>query len=208
MIKFKDLIKLKDLIKFKEVKNSYYIMRHGESLGNIEKIIVSDPGNGLFGYGLTPAGKKQAADALKNFSKLDDQTIIYSSDFLRTTQTACIAAKIIKPHSRICFTPHLRERFFGKFELTPSDNYKIVWSDDLKDQQNIHNQVETVDAVFKRVLLCLGEIEENFDGKNILMVSHGDTLQILSAYFKGWPPYRHREVEHLGVAEIRKVGGI
>jgi len=191
---------------FQNLRNSYYIMRHGQSLGNIEKIIVSDPGNGLFGYGLTPTGEKQAADSLNNFSKLDSQTIIYSSDFLRTTQTALIAAKILKPNSGICFTPHLRERFFGNFELTSSDNYGVVWSDDLKDQQNTKNQVETVDAVLNRIFLCLGEIEEIFDGRNILLVSHGDTLQILSAFFKGWLPNRHREVEHLGVAEIRKVG--
>ncbi len=192
------------MINFQNLKNSYYILRHGESLANIQKIIVSDPQNGLFGYGLTATGKKQVADSLKNFPKLDSQTIIYSSDFLRTKQTALIAAEILQPKNKICFTQHLRERFFGDWELASNDNYRKVWSDDLKKKHK--NKVESVDAVLKRIFLCLMEIEDIFNDRNILLVSHGDTLQVLLAFFNDWAPNRHREIEHIGVAEIRKVG--
>ena len=178
-------------------------MRHGQSLANTQGIIVSDPENGLAGFGLTQVGKQQAAKSLQNFP-LDSQTIIYSSDFLRTQQTALIAQEILEPHNRIIFTKHLRERFFGNFELTSSDNYETVWAQDRDYHTALKNKVEPVTQVLKRGQLCLMEIEERFCGKNILLVSHGDTLQILLAFFKGWRPERHRDVPHMGVAEIRK----
>jgi len=192
------------MVNIKTLKNSYYVMRHGQSLANIQGIIVSDPENGLAGYGLTQAGKQQAVQSLKNFP-LDSQTIIYSSDFLRTQQTALIAEEILEPHHRIIFTKHLRERFFGDFELTSSDNYETVWAQDCDDHTALKNNVEPVTDVLRRGLLCLMEIEDRFCGKNILWVSHGDTLQILLAFFRDWLPNRHRDVPHMGVAEIRKV---
>ena len=190
------------MFNIKSLKNRYYLMRHGQSLANTQGIIVSDPENGLAGYGLTDLGKQQAISSLQKFSM--DTPIIYASDFLRTQQTALIAQEILEPHGRICFTPHLRERFFGDFELTSSDNYETVWAQDCDMHQGVKDNVEPVTAVLKRAFLCLGEIEDRFKGKNILLVSHGDTLQILLAFFKDWPPGCHRDVPHMGVAEIRK----
>ena len=68
---------MKDL---QQLENSYYVMRHGESLANIEKKIVSSPQNGLSGYGLTAKGKEQAAAAINNFPNLGRDTVVVSSD--------------------------------------------------------------------------------------------------------------------------------
>lgn len=191
------------MIDIKTLKNSYYVMRHGQSLANTQGIIVSDPENGLAGYGLTDLGKQQATQSLQNFP-MNHSPIIYASDFLRTQQTAFIAQEILEPHNRIMLTKHLRERFFGDFELKSSDNYETVWAQDRDNHTVLKNNVEPVASVLKRGLLCLMEIEERFCGKNILLVSHGDTLQILLAFFKDWLPERHRDVPNMGVAEIRK----
>lgn len=186
------------------LKNSYYILRHGQSLANIDKIIVSDPENGLTGYGLSDIGKLQVADSVAACQDLNGQTIIYSSDFLRTRQTARIAAEKLKAVHEIRFSKLLRERFFGSWELTADSNYQRVWDDDPLGQPP-KNNVESVDSVLKRALLCLEQIEANHLDQRILLVAHGDTLQILLSFFNALPPGRHREIDPVGVAEIRRI---
>ena len=186
------------------LKNTYYVMRHGQSLGNVQEVIVSAPENGIAGYGLTPVGKQQATRSLTKYSILDQQTIIYSSDFLRARQTALIAEAILQPLDKVCFTKQLRERFFGDWELRSSDHYETVWAQDR--DSILTNNVESVTDVLKRGLACLLEIEARFKDQNILLVSHGDTLQILLTFFKKLHPRCHRDVAHMRVAEIREAG--
>ncbi len=194
------------MVDFQGVKNKYYIMRHGQSLANAEKVIVSSPKNGVRGYGLTKQGKIQAAYALAHFPGLDRDTIIYASDFLRTRQTAAIVGENLKIGRDIVLSKFLRERFFGDWELTVDDNYKKVWADDAKKISPPKHNVEPVESVLNRIFSCISDIEDKYRKKNILLVSHGDTLQIFLAFLKGWPPSRHREVNHLEVAQIRRAG--
>ena len=65
--------------------------------------------------------------------------------------------------------------------------------------------VESVTQVLDRGLACIRETETAHSGRTILLVSHGDILQILMTAFQGWPPHRHRELPHLDTAEIRKL---
>ena len=46
---------------------------------------------------------------------------------------------------------------------------------------------------------------EEYKGKKILLVSHGDVLQILHTYFSGKPANHHRLIPHLETAEIREL---
>ena len=42
-------------------------------------------------------------------------------------------------------------------------------------------------------------------GRDILLVSHGDTLQILEAGFLRMDPSAHRQLPHLDTAQIREL---
>ena len=53
------------------------------------------------------------------------------------------------------------------------------------------------------MLDCLSLAENVFDGRRILLVSHGDPLQILLTFFNDLPAGQHRDIPHLDVAEIR-----
>lgn len=186
-----------------ELKNSYFLLRHGQSRANTRGLIVSDPENGLTGYGLTETGKQQVAQSVRACEALDRQTLIYASDFLRTKETAAIAADILDAGQPVQYSPRLRERFFGDWELTADANYAGVWADDALDREP-RNGVEPVTAVLERALACIAELENRHDNRQILLVSHGDTIQILLSWFGHLPPHRHRDVAHMGVAEIRK----
>lgn len=50
-----------------------------------------------------------------------------------------------------------------------------------------------------------GESQANLKDKDILLISHGDTLQILQCGFKKVSPYKHRGLVHIEIAEIRRV---
>ncbi|KAG0004315.1 hypothetical protein BGZ65_000580 [Modicella reniformis] len=128
----------------------------------------------------------------------------------------------------------LRERFFGDFEMkTPSDElYAQVWHEDAKNPFHEIFGVESVAAVTNRMTGVVRDQEakrketkkqRRLDTKAILqdtatadpemeteetwivLVSHGDSLQILQAAMRGWSGDRHRQVEHLNTAEWRNV---
>jgi probable phosphoglycerate mutase len=168
-------------------------------------IILSDPKNGVNDFGLSDKGKEQVKEAvLKNNNLLDNETVIYSSDFLRTKETAEIARKVLKA-KEVNLHVNLRERNFGKWEKTGNENYSRVWEDDKIDSSHKNNSVESTEEVLKRTTKLILELEQKFKDKNILLVSHGDALQILQTGFLKTSPSKHREVQHLNTAEIREL---
>jgi broad specificity phosphatase PhoE len=190
---------------FRRLSNTYFVMRHGRSLANEKEIIVSDPAKGVSGYGLTEQGKLDVAKSVneaKENNILDASTIIISSDFTRATETANIAAKILGAKDAV-LTPKLRERYFGQLEATHNSNYQMVWDEDVVDHTHTTNSVESVADVLARGLSLISELEEKYVSRNILLVSHGDTLQILQTAFKDTHPSKHRSLVHLKTAEIR-----
>lgn len=193
--------------KIAKLKNRYFIIRHGESKANVAHILLSHPKEGMVSYGLSPKGKKQVkASVLKNKKSkvLDSDIIIYSSDFLRAKETAQIAQKLLGI-KKINFHKNLRERYFGKYDKTSLDNIKIAWEHDKKNPNHKHQGVESPNKVLKRILALIAQLEKKYKGKKILLVSHGDVLQILHTYFSGKPVSHHRLIPHLETAEIREL---
>ena len=70
-------------------RNSYLLMRHGESDANVSGVIVSDPKIGCEQFGLTDRGSKQIIASVKGFTG-EAITQIVCSDFLRTLQTCLL----------------------------------------------------------------------------------------------------------------------
>ncbi|KAF9097963.1 hypothetical protein BGX23_007501 [Mortierella sp. AD031] len=127
-------------------------------------------------------------------------------------------------------TPDLRERFFGEFEMqTPSDHlYTTIWTEDARNPFHELYGVESVAAVTNRVTGVIREQEQgsqgDIDGVQaegeidggvgyvggekevwVILVSHGDSLQILQTALRGWSGDRHRQLEHLETANWRVV---
>ncbi|MDC7235685.1 MAG: histidine phosphatase family protein [Spirochaetales bacterium] len=184
------------------LKNKYYLMRHGRSLANEEGIIISDPSNGCSAYGLAPAGRRQISDTLKSCPYLGPETLIYCSDFLRTRESAELAASLLGTEPPRA-SESLRERNFGQYEKTADVHYREVWEKDAMSGQNKDRDVESPDEVRSRFLSFLSELEQNHSGKKILLISHGDILQIALTWPEGIEAKDHRLQKHLETAEIR-----
>jgi broad specificity phosphatase PhoE len=181
--------------------NTFSIMRHGQSRANVAGIIVSRIESDQRGdYGLSELGQAQALEAARACG-LSRDTVIFSSDFSRARQTA----EIVRAHlgaPEVNLSEALRERSFGDWEGSATDNYARVWAADETNSAQ-PGGVEPAAAVLDRTTALIADLERRYSGRHILLVSHGDTLQILQAGFLRISPARHRRLPGLQTAEIR-----
>ncbi|MFS8025344.1 putative histidine phosphatase superfamily, clade-1 [Helianthus anomalus] len=177
-------------------RNRYWVLRHGKSIPNETGLIVSSLENGkLEKYKLASEGINQAQLAGELFLKelkendipLENVRVCYSP-FSRTTHTAEVVASVLNlslqgPQAKVY--EDLRERYFGPtFELQSHDKYSEIWDLDAKDPFMKPEGGESVADVVSRLTNALVQIESEFQGCAILIVSHGDPLQILQTILK------------------------
>lgn len=188
-------------------KNHYFALRHGKSKANELGIVLSHPDDGIPNYGLVEEGRKQvrlAVEAARKNQILGNDTIIVTSDFRRTRETAEIASSALGALT-VILEPRLRERFFGAWDKQQNSAYQKVWDDDVAQPGHTNHQVESTEEVLRRTAGLIQELEDRYRERTILLVSHGDALQILQTTFAGVPSHLHRSLPHLETAEIRRL---
>jgi len=193
------------LFEINHLRNRYFAMRHGHSIANQQGIIVSHPDNGRDRFGLSELGRVQVKQSLQSFGLLDANTIIVSSDFSRARESADITSALLNGEASITLDSRLRERNFGELELTPDSGYVDVWQQDAKDPDSQLRGVESVNQVMSRVTSVVAEYEDRYADATILLVSHGDALQILQTAFARLDGSSHRQQDHLHTAQIRQL---
>jgi broad specificity phosphatase PhoE len=195
---------MNQLSRVDRLANRFSVMRHGQSKANVAGVIISRVDNDRRGdYGLSEPGRQQVLAAARDCG-LPGDTVICSSDFSRARETA----EIMRAHlgaPEVTIAEALRERCFGDLEGTPAANYARVWAADNADPGHASGGVESATAVLDRATGLIADLERRYRGRDILLVSHGDTLQILQAGFLRMEPDRHRQVPHLETAEIREL---
>ncbi|CAK9315469.1 unnamed protein product [Citrullus colocynthis] len=172
------------------LRNRYWILRHGKSIPNEKGLIVSSIENGILPeYQLAPEGVGQAHLAGEQFLKelkensisLENVRICYSP-FSRTIHTAKVASSVLNlpfegPQCKMM--ENLRERYFGpSLELLSHNKYAEIWALDEEDPFKRPEGGESVADVASRFAKAILQIESLFQGCAILVVSHGDPLQI------------------------------
>ncbi|MFP4137785.1 MAG: histidine phosphatase family protein [Halomonas sp.] len=180
-------------------KNRYLLMRHGHSEANAQGRIIGSPALGVAGFGLSPRGRDQLAALLVNWRWEVPDRVLHS-DFRRTTETARAVAEHFGRPARA--EPRLRERLFGDLEGEGDARYAEVWARDAREPAHRHAGVESVVEVAARMTAVIEALERAHAGETLLLVSHGDPLQILLAALEGRGLGRHREREPLAPASI------
>jgi len=193
-----------DLLKQRFSTNNYFIFRHGHSLRQTKDLAICWPEK--IYCPLTEEGKLQVKKAAKKMKKID---FIFSSDLLRAKQTAEILAKEIGV--KIIFDKRLREYNVGIFN---GKDPKLAW-DYLKKRRDFLNSKipkgESLLNIRKRIYSFLKEINEKYDGKKILIVSHELPLTILEWTLKGTSLKeilelrKEKKVKKIETGEFRKV---
>ncbi|MCG6656595.1 histidine phosphatase family protein [Halomonas campisalis] len=174
-------------------------MRHGHSQANASGVIISTPDRGLDAFGLSPQGREQLDRVVAEWS-WPAPTHILHSDFLRTAETAArVAEHFALPLSG---EPGLRERDFGELEGQPDSRYPDIWALDAADPTHRRFGVESVAAVARRMLGVIDGLERETRHATVLLVSHGDPLQILLTALAQRPLSQHRDRPPLAPASI------
>ena len=171
--------------KTKKSGNAYFMIRHGEA-DNIVLDVATSNELKLDKYHLTVKGKEEAlfsARTLKN-KKID---LIISSPLFRTKETAEIVAQEIGlPKEEIIYDDRLREVNTGDFHNKRNRDYHSFFSStEEKFTKNPPNG-ENLNDLKHRVMEFLYEIEDKYQGKNILFVSHEYSIWMMSDGTFGW----------------------
>lgn len=178
-----------------------WALRHGESRANREGVIVSRPGTEAFFWAkLTELGREQAAAGARA-NPLAADALVITSDFARARETAEIAAEIWGTGAPRVDT-RLRERDFGSLEGGSSALYDGVWAADTHGSP-LPPGVETPAEVALRTRSLVEELLRAHAPSDIVLVAHGDVLQIAEAWLRGMTPTAHRTLPHLRNAELR-----
>ncbi|WP_044303495.1 histidine phosphatase family protein [Rhodopirellula sallentina] len=184
------------------LRNRFFVLRHGQSEANELSLIASCPTIAVERYGLTTKGREQVRESVsQQHEELKKVKRIYTSDFLRTRQTAEIAAEQLGVP--IENELRLRERYFGQWDGQSDQNYQTVWAADHEDASHQKWGVESVRSVSQRTLEFLLSIDNENEGENYLLVSHGDPLQILITTVAGTDLRLHRQIRPLQTAALR-----
>ncbi len=164
-----------------KLKNTYYLLRHGQALSNVQSTVSSWPE--IFENPLTEKGREQAFEAGK---KLKDKQIdiIIASDILRAKETAEIVAREIGL-SIDHFDQRLREVGFGQMNGASLADFNKQFGVGWDRIDKSINGSETYEQVTARMWDFLEDTEKKYQGKRILVVSHESTIWLLLSRFKG-----------------------
>ncbi len=190
----------------KKSGNEYFVMRHGETEHNVAGVWnCSIDGEDA----LTEKGIAQVVASAKAMPEQFDY--IFVSPFPRTLETASlVAVELGLDISKIVSDARLVEWNVGaEFDGKPMDSYFSV--------RNMHHDRynykvfdgESYADVVKRSGEFLYELESKYQGKKILIVSHGAVVRALEFHSKGISFdslfKESRDYKNFANAEIRKV---
>jgi probable phosphoglycerate mutase len=169
-------------------------------------------------YGLTEKGRQQTRESAKVWVKslasnrpLSGKVRLISSNFSRAKETAEIFKSVVEENGiqgvSLEVTAELRERFFGNFEGQSNSHYESVWAEDqtLGEEHNAF-KVESINQVLDRIISFVANVEKEGEGGDwVILVSHGDCLQITQTFFKNTAGRAHRSLPHWSNAEIKEL---
>ncbi len=162
------------------LKNTYYMLRHGEAQSNVRDVCSSWPET--FENPLTEAGVQMIHEAAE---LLADKKIemIFASDLLRTKQTAGIVAEALG--LTVTFEEKLREIQFGDMNGKPATELEVLVGRHTPPGYRVFGGENYAD-VADRVFAFLQELELRYIGKTILLVSHQSPLWLLEEKVRGF----------------------
>lgn len=152
------------------------IIRHGETMWNVQKRIQGQRNSKLSENGITQAELVAKALAKREFD------VLVSSDLGRAIETAKIINKqLLLPHE---YNANLRERSFGIFE---GKNFAEIEEKYPKEflrykERNPEFVVpggESIQQMYKRITSEIESVARKFKDQKVLIVSHGLVLEMM-----------------------------
>jgi len=163
-----------------ELKNSFYIVRHGKAENN-EIGIESCKMENQKSYGLTLKGKEVIS---KESQKYTDFDLIFSSPFRRTQETASYFAKTSS--CDVILDKRLVDVDLGDLDLKPYEVSR-AFTNQHPDNDYVYPNGESFSDALNRLVNFMTEINAKYEGKKILIVTHGFPCESLLDWISGKP---------------------
>ncbi len=156
------------------------LIRHGESIGNRDRIFASNPQE----LPLTELGYRQAHEAGTAIAKLFSVELVVSSPYLRARETARVIAAVLGVPLEI--EPNLYERDVGALRGKPYDSIRTTPGYDPKRPWTWKPEGgESFEDVEARVGPILDRLALAHLRRDVVVVSHGGVMKTLWAYITG-----------------------
>ncbi|HQK63860.1 MAG TPA: histidine phosphatase family protein [Candidatus Staskawiczbacteria bacterium] len=165
-----------------KTKNKYFLLRHGQTIFQKEKIerIYSD--DEYVSLEITQEGREKIAKQAE-ILKEKNIDLIFSSPLLRARQSAQIVSEILG--SPIIFDDRLVDMKMGEFSGQATSVYDDFFLIKKLGLENRPNGGENWVDILARMKSLIGDIEAKYENKNILIVSHGEPLWLWAAHSSG-----------------------
>jgi isoleucyl-tRNA synthetase len=162
----------------KKSGNTYFAMRHGQTGHNLKNRVSTTMNSGSH---LTEEGQKKTAE---NAEALKGQGIdlIIASPFNRTMETAKIVAGVLGLSDEHVITDdRLHEMSLPMYEGRTWDEYHTDYPKTVENFDKAPEGNESYADVKRRMMSFMFEIEERYQNKKILIVTHGGPAWLLVA---------------------------
>ncbi|PID83445.1 hypothetical protein CSB11_01495 [Candidatus Campbellbacteria bacterium] len=202
---FKVIGSLEELKNYTRGTNNFFAIRHGQSKANVNDNLSSEIGK--HGDELTEEGKKQVLERAKELKETDfiqknsqvqnsDKIdIIISSPFVRTKQSAeIIAEELGISKDYIVYDERIQERDFGSATGKPNPLFDKWIENEAKTENHKFEGGESHADIVKRTMEFLFEINQKYEGKNILLVTHFTPTYVMVATSLGYNMERARKM--------------
>lgn len=150
-----------------------YFIRHGQTNYNVLDLCNDDP---IKDAHLTELGKQQAEIVSEKIKGIKLDAVIIS-ELPRTKETASIITK--NQQVKFIVEPRINDRKTG-FDSKPVSDFLEALKPDIFNLK--FNNGESFQEEKKRVFSFLEELN-NYNFTNVLVVAHGEILQIINGYF-------------------------
>ena len=171
-----------------------YIVRHGQTDGNVNKIM-----DGIRDIDLNNNGIEQAKVTRDTLNGITFDLVI-CSPLSRTRHTMEI---INDKNVPVIFDDRVKERDCGEFTGKGFDSLDrdLYWN---YFDKTIYEKAESIEHLFNRVYNFLNEIKEKYKDKTILLVTHEGITKVINCYFNGIPKDGNLQTLGLKNCEIKE----
>jgi broad specificity phosphatase PhoE len=191
-----------------------YLVRHGEAEHNVDKTVMAHTHDSQ--HSLTELGRKQA-QVTAEFCKtiLTPKTVIYSSPYLRTMQTAQAIHSALPEGIPFYENPLIREWELGNLydfnDRTPEKKkeFKAAGQFYFRFQNG-----ESLADVYLRATMFMNTVVERVKQQqryeNVVIVTHAAFIHMLLTFLMNWPIEdlkNFKPVENASVIKINEVDG-
>jgi isoleucyl-tRNA synthetase len=173
---------LKDLQNKTKAKNTYTFIRHTEAYSNLDGVInvIKEDDKGL-----TEKGKQHAQEIADNFKKENRKfDLIISSPYKRTMDTAEILRATLQQDIPLLVDERMQE--FQLENIWEGRRWMDLYNETKgKYFQKIRGEKESRYEMGLRIARLIYELEEKYEGQNILLVSHSSPIEAINVYNSG-----------------------